>query len=232
MTVQLMLTCLCDAFYGEVGIAAVRVLEHCGLKVEFPKDQTCCGQPAFNAGDWGSAMPLVKRIDEVFNPAIPIVTPSASCAAMLRHGVSLMGTRIESQVFELSEFLLGTMGVDRWPLRPATSRRRKVAFHRSCHGRLLGIEDKQIRLLKMIRGMEVIEPAERGQCCGFGGLFSATHVTLSARMGEDKLSHLLQLKAEEIVAGDMGCLMHLANLKAAEGIRARHYVQLLGEALE
>lgn len=232
MTVQLMLTCLCDAFYGEVGIAAAIVLEHCGLKVNFPEDQTCCGQPAFNAGDWESARKLAARMAETFDPNLPIVTVSASCAAMLRHGTHQMGLNFEGQVFELSEFLLDQVGVEQWPLKPRTYRRRRVAFHRSCHGRALGLEDKQIRLLRMIRGLDVLEPSEHDQCCGFGGLFSATHSTLSARIGKEKLEHLSELDADEVVSGDMGCVMHLANLLTGPTLRFRHYVQVLAECTE
>lgn len=232
MTVQLMLTCLCDAFYGEVGIAAVRVLEHCGLRVAFPEEQTCCGQPAFNAGDWKTASELAIRVGKVFDAGIPIITPSASCAAMLRHGMGQMGQESMSNVFELAEYLLDELGLDRWPLKPTTYRKKTVAFHRSCHGRVLGLEDKQIRLLRMIRGIGMAEPEESGQCCGFGGLFSATHGNLSARIGIEKIDRLLELGAEEVVSGDMGCLMHLGNLRGGKAVPFRHYVQLLAECVE
>lgn len=253
MTVQFLLTCLCDAFYGEVGIAAVRVLEHCGVAVAFPEEQTCCGQPPFNAGDREAALGLARRTLEVFDPQLPIVTPSSSCAAMLRHGypmLGLQGSRTHSpgeaareggegrapmRAYELSEYLLDVLGVDRWPLRgsSAVSRRRAV-YHAACHGRVLGLGDKPLRLLGLVPGLELVEPVDAEQCCGFGGAFSATHPTLSRGIGLEKLDRIRDSGCDLVIGGDMGCLMHLQTLADREGrcVRALHYAQVLAEALE
>lgn len=273
-----MLTCLCDAFYGEAGIATVQVLEHCGVEVIFPKDQTCCGQPAFNSGDWGAAQKLASRVREIFDPMIPIVVPSASCAAMLRHGAGLMesaewgvrraetGTGIvdcglgivdcehkqtqtnpnqsqqltaipshsQQQVYELSEFLLDVLKINQWPVRGNSApNQRKIIFHQSCHGRMIGLGDKQKKLLQLVPGLEILEPEFPEQCCGFGGMFSVKQPHLSESIGLQKLSTFRSLGNVEIVSGDMGCLMHLQTLATAqnEPLKVKHYAQILADAL-
>lgn len=237
MTVQLMLTCLCDALYGEVGVATVRVLEHCGVKVVFPVEQTCCGQPAFNSGDWDAARTVSDRVWSIFDPSIPIVIPSGSCAAMMRHGRGLMneGRRgvAEGSVYELSEYLLDVIGVERWPLKRGLSRKRRVALHQSCHGRMIGLGDRQRRLLAMVDGIELVDFDQPEQCCGFGGAFAAHHATVSAGIGLEKLRCLREAGADVVASGDMGCLMSLKTLAAKEGLefRAVHYAELLAEAI-
>lgn len=225
MRVQLMLTCLCDAFYGEVGIATTRVLEAWGYEVEFPEEQTCCGQPALNAGDWSSARSMAEHTRGVFDG--PIVTPSASCAATMRHGYELLGLA-PAPVYELAEFLAGR------PMPRLGPVRRRVAFHRSCHGRMIGLGDTQERVLASIPGIEIVRIAQADQCCGFGGAFSATHGHIADGIGDEKLRCLLEAGVEEVLSGDMGCLMHLAGLASRRGLtmRFRHYAEILAEALD
>lgn len=235
MRAQLMLTCLCDALYGEVGIATVRVLEACGVEVLFPEGQTCCGQPAFNSGDWSVAQEALRRFKEIFDPKIPVVTPSASCAAQLRHGAGLMNGSIgDIQVYELSEYLLDTLEVDVWPLRGGgSSKSKQVALHQSCHGRAIALGDRQRRLLSMIPGVTVVDPPQAEQCCGFGGSFSATHGTISSEIGIEKLRQLEATGCDVVASGDMGCLMHLMALAKRRGstLRFAHFAELLAEAL-
>jgi len=238
MTCKLMLTCLCDAFFGEVGIATVRVLEHAGCQVEFAESQTCCGQPPFNAGDWAAARKIAKHCISVFEPygETPLVTPSGSCAAMMREGYPMLfeGTD-HPRCFELGEFLVRNLGVSKWPLhgeavaQPAV----KVAFHRACHGRGLGLKDEQERLVRSLPHVEVVEFAQMEQCCGFGGAFAATHGKLSSGIGLEKLHNVADSGAEVLVSGDMGCLMHLNGLiqKNKLPIRTRHFAELLAEAI-
>lgn len=233
MRVKLLLTCLCDAFYGEVGIATTRVLEHAGCQVEFPKDQTCCGQPPFNAGDWGVARPAAKRCAQLFGDDAPIVVPSASCAAMLRDGYPMLGIGAPL-AFELSEFLLQEVGITQWPIGGGgVTRRRTLAFHRSCHGRMIGLGGAQERLLRMLPGIELAPFEQQEQCCGFGGAFSATHGKISEGIGLEKLRCLLASGASTIVSGDVGCLMHLDGLIRRHGIplKVMHYAQILAEAI-
>lgn len=226
-----MLTCLCDGFYGEVGIATVRVLEHAGYKVEFPPEQTCCGQPPFNAGDWSAARPIVMRCAGIFEGEVPVVTPSASCAAMVRHGYGMLMAKSPFRCFELCEFLTRVAGITAWPCRGLS--RRKVAFHRSCHGRVLDLGTIQRDLVASIPGIDLVDLAEEEQCCGFGGAFSATHPTISSGIGMAKLENILATGATEIVGGDMGCLMHLDGLIRRNDLplRVRHVAEILAEAI-
>lgn len=232
--VRLMLTCLCDAFAGEVGIAAVRVLEAAGCTVEFPEAQTCCGQPPFNSGDWNSARPIAKRALEVFAGVAPVVAPSSSCAAMVREGYAMLVPGCERPpTFELVEFLVRALGLTVWPPATGPAVNRRIAFHRSCHGRGLHLGEMGERFLETIPGLR-LEPFEQGeQCCGFGGAFAATHGPISAGIGMEKLKHLLESGADTVVGGDMGCLLHLRGLIERNGLalETRHVAQILAEAL-
>lgn len=236
MTVRLMLTCLCDAFYGDVGIATVKVLEHVGCSVEFPYDQTCCGQPPFNSGDWASARKVAGHWKSVFGEAdgSPIVTPSSSCAAMIREGYPLLFGEVERYpVFELGEFLVRRLGIDSWPKTGSARVSEKVAYHRACHGRGLHLGDEQERLLGSIAGLEVVPLVQPEQCCGFGGAFSVTHPFVSSEIGLEKLRHVVETGCSTLVSGDMGCLMHLRGLigKAGLPIRTAHFAQILADAI-
>lgn len=254
MKVQLMLTCLCDAFFGEVGIAAVKVLQHAGCEVIFPESQTCCGQPPFNAGDWKASRKIAEHCLTVFDPTIPIVTPSGSCAAMMREGYPLLWPeRPHTKCYEVGEFLVKNLGVTAWSASPCEERvgggqgggssaenldkadqqRTKIAFHRACHGRGLGLTDEQERLVASLPNIEVVPFAQAEQCCGFGGAFAATHGKLSSGIGDEKLKNVIDSGAEVLVSGDMGCLMHLNGLIQKEKlpIQTKHYLQVLAEAI-
>lgn len=234
MKVRLLLTCLCDAFYGEVGVSTVRALEHVGCTVEFDQNQTCCGQPAFNAGDWNAARPVAERTVRLFgldsDDDSYVVTPSASCAAMLRHGYGLMGVACRTdRVFELAEFLVDVVGVSEWGGKLA---KRRVGLHRACHGRMMGLKDQQETLLRSVSGIELVEIGSSEQCCGFGGAFSVTHGKVSEGIGLEKLRQIEQAGIDQVVSGDMGCLMHLAGLakRNAIDVTLSHYSQVLVEA--
>lgn len=232
MKVQLMLTCLCDAIYGEVGIATVRVLEHLGCEVVFPKEQTCCGQPPFNAGDWNAARPVAERTVSLFGLEVPVVTPSASCAAMVRHGYSQLLDGVEvPKTYELCEYIVKVCGREKWEGSVVP---RKVGLHRACHGRALGLTDEQERLLSSISGVELVEIGSPEQCCGFGGAFSVTHGKTSEGIGLEKLQVMKSAGVEQIVSGDMGCLAHLDGLISRHHIEMKtaHIAEVLSEALD
>jgi L-lactate dehydrogenase complex protein LldE len=231
-----MLTCLCDVYYGEVGIATVRVLEHVGCEIVFDKDQTCCGQPPFNAGDWSSARQVAGlTMRALLESEDPVVTPSGSCAAMVREGYPILyeGTA-HPQVYELGEFLVHHLKIRTWPItatkQPA---KRKVAFHRACHGRAIGLKDEQESLVASLPWIQLVNFKQGEQCCGFGGAFSATHGAISAGIGMEKLHNILDSGAEEIVSGDMGCLMHLNGLikRNKLPLKIRHFAELLAEGI-
>lgn len=241
--VHLMLTCLCDAFYPEVGLAAVRVLEHRGYHVVFDEGQTCCGQPAFNSGDWTAARRVAAHTLRVFRGAGIVITPSASCAAMIRWGYPQLFTEagerkdaenLASRTYELTEFLVRHDGVESWP----GVYRKRVAFHRSCHFRGIHAGDAPERLLKSIEGLHLAAMRTPEQCCGFGGTFAVTFPWVSSDMGGAKLAALSACGAEEITAADMGCLTHLRGLasrQAAAGVSAsppmRHIAEILADSL-
>jgi len=239
-----MLTCLCDAFYGEVGIAAVRVLEHAGCTVEFDqRSQTCCGQPPFNAGDWTAAREIAGRTRLLFSGETPVVTPSGSCAAMIRHGYTMLFPNSEAtSCFELCEFLVDVLGVTKWPLGGSYSLPgRKIALHRACHHRSLACApatasahpNAQELLLSSMLGVELQTFADPEQCCGFGGAFAATHGKISSEIGLEKLRKVAASGAELLVSGDMGCLMHLNGLIERErlDLRTAHIAEVLAEPL-
>lgn len=230
MKVQLMITCLGDALCGEVGIATVQVLEAAGCTVVFPEAQTCCGQPPFNAGHRPEAQALSAHLRRVFDADLAIVTPSASCAAMLRHGYKELDREPDLPCYELTEFL-STLTPNRAVGRLKQPRR--VAVHTACHGRMLGLGDTAERVVGAIEGVELVPIGEPEQCCGFGGVFAGTHPQVSAGIADAKLDQFESARPDEIVSTDAGCLLHLRGRAAFVGrpIRIRHIAELLAEAL-
>jgi len=236
--VQLMGTCLCDAFFDDVAAATVEVLEYLGCEVIFPPGQTCCGQPAFNAGDWPASRRVVRHCVDTFAGDCPVVAPSGSCAAMLFHGAQLefegepdrpaveaLGRRTR----ELGDFIVNGLGTRAWPGRYEA----RVAFHHSCHTRGTASGAAARSLLGSIEGLTLVEFGEGEQCCGFGGTFSVGFPHISSAMGGLKLSHVRAAAPDELVSGDMSCLMHLGGLaeKGGAPIRTRHLAQVLRDAL-
>lgn len=236
--VQLMATCLCDAFYDDVAAATVEVLEHLGCEVVFPEAQTCCGQPAFNGGDWIASRKVVRHTVRTFAGQEPVVVPSGSCAAMMFHGAVLEFEKepdrpeIEAlgrRTWELADFIVNGLGVTAWPGRYEAT----VAYHRACHTRGTASGEAAVALLRAIPGVTVVEFGEGEQCCGFGGTFSVSFPKISAGMGNLKLEHVRAARPDILVSGDMSCLMHLGGLSAKEGkpLRTQHLAQVLRDAL-
>ena len=228
-----MLTCLCDSVAGDVGIATVTVLEHLGCEVSFPSEQTCCGQPPFNGGDWVSAKEIAARNVEVFGLADesdPVVTPSTSCAAMLRHGYPMLSMPAVSRAYELCEFIVDVLGRNEWQGEIPS---RRIGLHEACHGRMLGTNGQQRRLLESISGAELVPFGSAEQCCGFGGSFCTTHGKVSESIGLEKLGQMQDAGVEQVVSGDMGCLLHLQGLIDRNGIELSmlHIAQVLAEAI-
>jgi L-lactate dehydrogenase complex protein LldE len=233
-----MATCLCDAFHDGVAAATVEVLEHLGCEVVFPDGQTCCGQPAFNSGDWPSSRKVVRHTAGVFSAPEPVVVPSGSCAAMLFHGAPLEFEHepdraaveaVGRRTWELGDFIVNGLGVRSWPGRFNGS----VALHRSCHTRGTASSDAVALLVGSIAGVRLVEFGEGEQCCGFGGTFSVGFPHISAAMGDLKLDHVRAAKPDVLLSGDMGCLMHLGGLASREGVplRSMHFAQFLRDAL-
>ena len=234
-----MATCLCDAFYADVAKACVEILEYLGCEIELPSGQTCCGQPAFNTGDWSSSRKVVRHAVKVFAGDKPVVTPSASCAAMLFHGTLLefenesdleAVQQLADRSWEVVDYIVNGLGVDSLPGKfPA-----KIGFHRSCHSRGTESGPAARKLLASLKGIELTEFGEQEQCCGFGGAFCVSFPNTSAKIGQLKLDNILETNPDYLVSADMGCLMHLGGMldrQRRKGIKVRHVVQILRDAL-
>jgi len=214
-TVALFIPCFVDQLMPQVGLDTVKVLRRAGWRVEFPEEQTCCGQPAFNSGFFGEAKPCAERFIRVFAPYQHIVCPSGSCTAMVRkeYPELLKGTQVESQVLdvisrvnELSEFLVNVAKVtdvgSRFP--------HSVTYHASCHAtRLLNIREEPRLLLRNVKDLELREMGHSDECCGSGGTFSLKMGAISAAMADNKAEFVEATGAEFVTSIDPSCLMHI-----------------------
>ena len=233
--VLLMGTCLCDAFYDDAAKATVEVLESLGVAVEFPENQTCCGQPAFNSGDWKASRKVARHTAEVFAGDLPVIVPSGSCAAMNFHGNPLQFeeepdakvTSLAQRTWEVMDYIYNGLGIKSW--KGAFKKSTRIAFHRSCHSRGTDSGEAVLSLLGSIENAEIVEFGQGEQCCGFGGTFSVTFPHISGRMGTLKLDHILAAEPDILVSGDMSCLMHITGLARAQGrpVQHCHAVQVL-----
>jgi L-lactate dehydrogenase complex protein LldE len=197
MRVQLFATCLGDLLFPTAVADAETLLRAAGCEVDFPRGQTCCGQPAFNAGHRRAADRLARSFARAFDPALPIVCPSGSCASMVAHRMP-----VGYDVWELSS-LLDHLGA----APPARNDGLRLAYHSSCHLlRELGVDEAPRRLLEAT-GAELVPLARPDLCCGFGGTFSVRHPEVSLAMADDKLAD--GARADALVTADPGCLMHL-----------------------
>jgi L-lactate dehydrogenase complex protein LldE len=236
----LFITCVNDLLFPEAGRATVAVLERLGHTVLFPEEQTCCGQMHANSGYAREALPLIERMVTVFGSDAfdAIVAPSGSCVAMMRHQYPQLAmeagnealtqevTALAGRVFELSEFLVGELGIDDvgayYPHR--------VTYHPSCHGlRTLAVGDAPLRLLRHVRGIDLVELAEQESCCGFGGTFAIKNADTSAAMLADKVRCILNTGAEVCTALDCSCLMQIGGglSRQRTGVRTAHLAEIL-----
>jgi L-lactate dehydrogenase complex protein LldE len=227
MRVALFVTCLGDTLYPGVGKATVAVLERLGVEVDFPEAQTCCGQMHFNSGYRRECVPLVRSFAATFADYEAVVSPSASCAAMVRRHHAVVDPSVDvPQVWELSEFLLDVLGVtDVGAHFPHT-----VAFHPTCHSqRLLGIGDRPQRLLAAVDGLTLKPLRQPEECCGFGGTFAVKNADVSVAMGTDKIADVLETGAEVLASADASCLMHLGGLLSRNrgAVRVMHFAEIL-----
>jgi L-lactate dehydrogenase complex protein LldE len=234
----LFITCISDTLFPETGKAVVALLERLGVEVAFPLAQTCCGQMHFNTGYAQETIPLVRRFVGAFADSEVIVSPSASCVAMVREHyprvAELSGdpalerevAAIRPRVVELTELLVDRMGLeDVGAFFP-----HRVTYHPTCHGlRLLGLGERPLRLLRSVRGIEVVELPEATQCCGFGGTFAIKNADTSIAMLTDKVRTILDTGAEICVAADNSCLMHIGGALSRQraGVRTMHIAEIL-----
>lgn len=239
--VALFVTCLTDQFYPRVGIAVTKVLEHFGCEVSFPQAQTCCGQPFFNNGFHQEAKELGKRWIEIFEPYDYIVSPSGSCAAMVReqyhqlfdgdhaweHGMHAA----TGKTYEFVEFLVKVLKVDLSKLK--LPRPQSVTYHYTCHLRGIGVKDEGVRLLQQIEGVEFRPLEKTDQCCGFGGTFAIKYPAISGAIVSDKVKTVADTKADTLICNDAGCTMNISGMCHREGVetRVKHIAELMAEAL-
>jgi L-lactate dehydrogenase complex protein LldE len=234
--VTLFIQCLVDGIYPEVGEALVTIFRKLGIKLTCPDQQTCCGQPAFNAGYQGEARVAARRFIEIFESAEAIVCPSGSCVTMVRHHYPQLfaeeatwlqrSQQVAAKTFELTEYLVDILGVTDLGARFAG----KVTYHDSCHLlRNLRIKKQPRRLLSGISGLELVEMNHSDCCCGFGGSFSFKYADISAAMAQDKVNNIIASGADTVVGCDMGCLMNIQGLLSRMGadIKVMHIAQLL-----
>ena len=210
-------TCIADTVFPEIGEAGFEVLARAGVSPEFPLGQTCCGQPAFNAGFNDEARQVAEHFVEVFADYEVIVTPSGSCAAMVKHYYPLLfrghrrqanAQRIAERTYELTEYLVDVLGVR--DLNAALPRPTRAAVHDACHGyRGLGIARQPRLLLSYVRNLTLVEMIGHDQCCGFGGLFAIKMSALSGAMLRDKLAAIQSTECDLIITGDASCMMHI-----------------------
>jgi L-lactate dehydrogenase complex protein LldE len=240
--VALFVTCMVDMIYPEVGMATVELLERQGVEVVFPAEQTCCGQPAFNAGFWDEARPLARRFVDIFEPLVrqkqvdAVVAPSGSCTTMTSHFYQLLlddepGYReraafLGAATFELTEFLVDVLGVTEVGARFDG----RLSYHACCHLlRELGIDRQPRALLDAVEGVELVEMTGAEECCGFGGLFAIKNSGISTAMGQRKAQNIAKSDADAVALCDVSCMTHINGLLSREGQRCRavHIAQVL-----
>ena len=228
-------TCLADLLYPEAGMAGIRLIQEEGVRVIFPRNQTCCGQPAFNSGFHDEARQVAEQQIKQFPKNIPIVVPSGSCGAMMkRHyhklfeGYSLHeeAQAFSDKIYELSEFLVYVLKIKLVDLGAPV----KVTWHSSCHAkREYGLGDEAKQLLHQLKSVELIELEREDECCGFGGTFAVKYSDISGEMVLDKTRHVLLTGADYLLSTDCGCLMNIKGALEKQGSRVQveHFASFL-----
>ncbi|MEK3993949.1 (Fe-S)-binding protein [Psychrobacillus sp. FSL K6-2365] len=240
MHVTLFSTCLVDLFQPNVGIATVELLEKLGCKIDFPPAQICCGQPAYNSGYVHEAKPAMIHLLETFQHAEYIVTPSGSCALMLKEYEHVfqddpkwhaIAKQVASKTYELTQFIVHVLGVT----KIETSLPGTAVFHTSCHmTRLLGAKEEPKLLLNNVDNLTIQPLTGQSQCCGFGGTFSVKMGDISAEMVKEKVEHIKQANTDYLIGVDCGCLMNIGGRLSREqqSIEVLHIAEVLNRGME
>lgn len=240
MKASLLITCIADLMYADVGKSAVRVLRRSGVDLDFPEGQTCCGQPAFSSGYYKEAAVVAKKMIEVFEKSERVIIPSGSCAAMVHHGYPTLfaddpvwkrrADEFVAKTYEFSQFLVDVLGVtDVGAVFP-----KKVTYHSSCHmTRLLGVEEQPKILLKNVKGIDFVELPFAFDCCGFGGTFSMKMADISGAIVDEKVDHIIDTGAEVLVGSDLTCLMNIGGRLSRRGspVKVMHLAQVLDQGV-
>ncbi|MGD0766765.1 MAG: (Fe-S)-binding protein [Tepidisphaeraceae bacterium] len=239
--VALFITCLTDQFYPHVGVAVTKILERFGCQVLFPQAQTCCGQPFFNNGFLSESRDLAQRMIQIFQPYPYVVTPSASCCAMVREQYHQLlhddpewqepMNDLRAKTYEFVEFLDKVLKVDLHQFSlPAPQ---EITYHYTCHLRALGTQDAAVRLLRQLGNVQ-FKPMERtDQCCGFGGSFAFKYPAISRAIVEDKITCISQTAAKTVICNDAGCTMNISGLCHRRGVSTdvKHLAELIADAM-
>ena len=235
MKISLMITCLGDVLRPSAGEATVRLLERLGHEVEFRDAQTCCGQPFYNSGFVEMARRQAQYTIGVFEDAETVVTPSGSCAAMVKVEYPHLfkndevwhqrAVELAERTFELGDFLVNRLGV----VDVGAKYHGTVTYHYACHLRGMGLEGEVEKLLRHVEGIKYAPLNRQDQCCGFGGSFSVRYPEISGAMVDDKVKQILATKADSVVSTDTGCLMNIGGRLRRLGheIEVLHLAELL-----
>ncbi len=234
--VSLFVTCLVDILFPQVGVSMFKVLKRLGVEVDFPEEQTCCGQPAFNSGFRQDAKVLAKRFVSIFSQDGFIVSPSGSCTSMVRvfykelfHNDQQMLEMVDllsSRTYEFSEFLVNVLKID----DVGATYNGRVTYHDSCHAlRELRVQNEPRKLIKSVKGVDFVEMKFPDTCCGFGGTFSVKFPDVSVSILDEKIEGIIESGADTVVSTDMGCLMQISGALNRRNIpvKAMHIAELL-----
>lgn len=228
-------TCLIDLFYPEAGLSAIELLKREGIQVHYPQAQTCCGQPAFNSGYNDEAIAVAAKQIELLSDPIPVIVPSASCAAMMKHHyptlfenhpMSSKANELASRVYELTEFLVRVLDISLTDKGTPV----KIAMHTSCSARReMAVTEDGFSLIRQLKNVSIVEPERASECCGFGGTFAIKQPEISAAMAEDKCQAIHNTGASKMISGDCGCLMNLNGVmeKTNRGIKGEHLASFI-----
>ena len=222
MRIGLFVTCLGDSLFPDASKAVVRVLERLGHEIEFPAEQTCCGQLLSNSGYHDEAAALAQRFEAIFEAYDAVVSPSSSCVGMVREFRPAFG----EQVFEFSQFLVSQLGVE----DVGAAFPHRVTYHPTCHSlRVTNVGDAPLRLLRAVKGLELVDLPQATECCGFGGTFAVKNAETSSAMLADKCAAIVATGAEVCTAVDSSCLMQIGGglERQRTGIRTMHLAEIL-----
>ncbi|QQK79128.1 (Fe-S)-binding protein [Salicibibacter cibi] len=240
MKVSLFITCLGDMFYPNAGKATVELLEKFDCTVDFPEQQTCCGQPAFNSGYHSDARKAAKQTIEAFKDAAYVVTPSGSCAAMLHEYSHLLkdepqwqqeADALSAKSYELTQFLVDVLQVE----NTGASFHAKATYHTSCHmSRLLQVTRAPQTLLGNVNGLEMVDLSHKHDCCGFGGTFAVKMPEISKEMVDEKVNCIQATEADILIGADAGCLMNIGGRMSREEtpVKVMHIAEVLNHTEE
>jgi L-lactate dehydrogenase complex protein LldE len=235
MNVHVFIPCFVDQLYPDAGFNTIKVLERAGCNVKYNPAQTCCGQPAFNAGYWGESREVCNKFIDDFSEANYVIVPSASCAGFIKNYYPKIFdnasnqteiTQFQTKVFELSDFLVNVLKVENLGARLEG----KATYHDSCAAlRECHVKYEPRKLLKNVAGLELIELQENETCCGFGGTFAVKFEDISVAMGEQKAQHVLNTGAHMLISTDLSCLMHIDGIISTKNypVKSMHLADVL-----